>query len=89
MRVVMRITFACFYIYIVGLGAYAYFFGLPQFDTRNEFERSVDGHIERARDTRCRIAWSLSQDGLNPNALADRADCTPEATVTRSAQGLF
>lgn len=75
MIVLFRTVLALGYIYVVGMGAYICFFGLPEFDTRATAERRVDETILQARQTTCQIYATMDPSVLTPTEQAKQAAC--------------
>ncbi|MGV6847523.1 MAG: hypothetical protein ACWA5A_04000 [Marinibacterium sp.] len=75
MFVALRAILALGYIYVIGMGAYIAFYGLPDFDTRTASERDLDAAIIEARDTTCRIFLSMDAAALTAAEQVRRANC--------------
>ena len=75
MLVLLRTILALGYIYVIGMGAYICFYGLPDYDTRTASERKLDQSVDRARDTTCRIYVAMDPTQLTASELVKRAEC--------------
>lgn len=78
MLVVLRTVLALGYIYVIGMGAYITFYGLPDFDNRTVSERRLDSTVAQARATTCGIYLSMDATVLTPTEQAKRAACVRE-----------
>jgi len=75
MLVLLRTILALGYIYVIGMGAYICFYGLPDYDTRTASERRLERSVDQARDTTCRIYAAMDPAQLTASELVKRAEC--------------
>ena len=75
MIVLFRSILALGYIYVIGMGAYICFYGLPEYDTRTLSQRQLDASIVRAQTTTCRIYQAMDPADLTAGEVAKRAAC--------------
>ena len=75
MIVLLRTVLALGYIYVIGMGAYITFKGLPDYDQRTVAEREIDESIARAREITCSIYTTIDPEQLTAGEIERRQDC--------------